>query len=91
LPIIKAEQVNVLNTFRMPNPNSPFSETYNLGWRNHPNFSWKTTQGQGYNGSPSFQGPLPNNQFHKGNQFNASAPLNVPPNQRKLFLEDMHQ
>jgi len=21
--------------------NNPFSNTYNLGWRNHPNFSWK--------------------------------------------------
>ena len=40
LPIIKAEQANVLNTFRKPNPNNnPFSETYNPGWRNHPNLS----------------------------------------------------
>jgi len=32
LPIIKAEQANVLNTFYMPNPNNnPFSETYNPG------------------------------------------------------------
>jgi hypothetical protein len=23
----------------------PYSETYNPGWRNHPNFSWKQNQG----------------------------------------------
>ena len=32
------EQANVLNTFKKPNPN-PYSQTYNPGWRNHPNFS----------------------------------------------------
>ena len=91
LPIIKAEQANVLNTFRKPNPNNnPFSETYNPGWQIHPNLSWKSPQGQGYGGSSSFQGPSSNNQFHKGNQFNAtpSVPSYVPPNQRKPSLED---
>ena len=90
LPIIKVEQANVLNTFRKPNPNNnPFSETYNPGWRNHPNLSWKSPQGQGYSGSSSFQGPSSNNQFHKGNQFNATP--YVPPNQRKPSLEDTLQ
>ena len=68
LPIIKAEQANALNTFRKPNPtNNPFSETYNPGRQNHPNLSWKSSQGQGYSGSPSLQGPPPNNQFNKVN------------------------
>ena len=31
LPIIRAEQANVLNTFRKPNPDNPFSETYKRG------------------------------------------------------------
>ena len=31
------EQVNVLNQFRK-SFSSPYSETYNLNWRNHPNF-----------------------------------------------------
>ncbi|XP_078166211.1 uncharacterized protein LOC144560859 [Carex rostrata] len=34
------EQVNALNGFGRPQ-NDPFSNTYNPGWRNHPNFSWK--------------------------------------------------
>jgi len=34
------EQVNAFNDFRKQ-ANGPFSETYNPGWRNHPNFSWK--------------------------------------------------
>jgi len=29
LPVIKAEQANIPNAFRKPNPNNPFSETYN--------------------------------------------------------------
>ena len=32
------EQVNVVDNFKRPNPN-PYSQTYNSGWRNHPNFS----------------------------------------------------
>jgi hypothetical protein len=34
------EQANAFNDFRKQS-NGPFSETYNLGWRNHPYFSWK--------------------------------------------------
>ena len=30
------------NTF--PKQNNPYSNTYNLGWRNHPNFSWGRNQ-----------------------------------------------
>jgi hypothetical protein len=32
------EQVNAFNNFQKPS-SGPYSETYNLGWRNHPNFS----------------------------------------------------
>jgi hypothetical protein len=32
-----AEQVNVLNNNYWPQ-NNPYSNTYNPGWRNHPNF-----------------------------------------------------
>ncbi|KAL6326228.1 hypothetical protein AAG906_001623 [Vitis piasezkii] len=31
---------NVVGQFR-PNNNAPYGNTYNLSWRNHPNFSWK--------------------------------------------------
>lgn len=26
--------------------NNPYSNTYNLGWKNHPNFSWKDKKGK---------------------------------------------
>ena len=92
LPIIKAEQANLLNTFHKHNPNNnPFSEMYNSGWRNHPNLSWKSSQGQRYDGSSSFQGPSSNNQFHKGNEAPSVPPPYVPPNQRKPSLEDTLQ
>jgi hypothetical protein len=33
------EQVNAFNDYRKQS-NGPYSETYNLGWWNHPNLSW---------------------------------------------------
>jgi hypothetical protein len=38
------EQVNAFNDYRKQS-NGPYSKTYNPGWRNHPNFSWKQNQG----------------------------------------------
>jgi hypothetical protein len=37
------EQVNALNNNFRPQ-NNPYSNTYNPGWRNHPNFSWRNDQ-----------------------------------------------
>jgi hypothetical protein len=34
------EQANAANAYQRPF-NSPYSETYNPNWRNHPNFSWR--------------------------------------------------
>ena len=34
------EQVNVAHGF--PQSNNSYSNTYNHGWRNHPNFSWRS-------------------------------------------------
>ena len=39
-PEFVQEQVNAAQGFSRPG-NDPFSNTYNPGWRNHPNFSWK--------------------------------------------------
>ena len=47
-------QCNALGTYRKPY--TPYSNTYNPGWRNHPNFSWnqeshqlsQTPQPRGY-------------------------------------------
>jgi len=35
------EQAYALNSFQRPNHN-PYSHTYNFGWRNHSNFTWKS-------------------------------------------------
>jgi hypothetical protein len=41
--VFEMEQVDAFNNF--PKPSSgPYSETYNPGWRNHSNFSWKQNQ-----------------------------------------------
>ena len=34
------DQANVMNMVKK-SYSSPYSEIYNSGWRNHPNFSWK--------------------------------------------------
>lgn len=38
-----AEQANSLNNYGKQFEN-PFTKTYNPGWRNQPNFSWKNNQ-----------------------------------------------
>jgi hypothetical protein len=48
------EQVNVLNSFRRPNHN-PYSQTYNPGWRDHPNFSSKSSNNNTQTSQPPFQ------------------------------------
>jgi hypothetical protein len=45
------DQANAMNTYKKPFQ-SPYAETYNPGWRNHPNFSWRNE-----NNAPPFQGP----------------------------------
>ncbi|RVW51436.1 hypothetical protein CK203_097189 [Vitis vinifera] len=55
------EQANALGTYKQYSSNSPYSNTYNPGWRNHPNLSWMG----GNNGQFQQQG----NQF-QGNQTN---------------------
>ncbi|RVW71373.1 hypothetical protein CK203_060932 [Vitis vinifera] len=39
------DQANVVGFVKHSN-SSPFSNTFNPGWRNHPNLSWKSGQGQ---------------------------------------------
>jgi hypothetical protein len=47
------EQVHALNSFQRPNHN-PNSQTYNPGWRNHPNFSWKCDNNNAQTSQPLF-------------------------------------
>jgi hypothetical protein len=60
----QVEMVNYLSNQGNQVRNNPFANTYNPGWRNHPNFSWKNQQGGsqnqqqgGYQGGPSNQAP----------------------------------
>ncbi|KAF7842415.1 uncharacterized protein G2W53_004713 [Senna tora] len=56
------------------NANNPYSNTYNPGWRNHPNFSWSQNQGTGPSSSathPNYPHELP------------------PPVENKSSLEEM--
>ncbi|XP_040368814.1 uncharacterized protein LOC121051044 isoform X2 [Rosa chinensis] len=39
------EQVRAINSYQRPPRNDPYSTTYNPGWRNHPNFSWRDSGG----------------------------------------------
>ncbi|GAU39062.1 hypothetical protein TSUD_321320 [Trifolium subterraneum] len=46
---VGSEEAHYLANFRKSNPNNnPFSNTYNKGWRDHPNFGWggNTSQSQ---------------------------------------------
>ncbi len=61
-----------MNNFKKPNP-SPFSETYNSQWRNHPNFSWK-------NGNQAQQAQQPQAQPNAQHP-QAQKPFNYPPYQ----------
>ena len=36
-----SEQANASGTYKHYFSNSPYSNTYNPGWRNHPNLSWR--------------------------------------------------
>jgi hypothetical protein len=61
------EQVNAFKNFQKPS-SGPYSETYNPGWRNHPNFSWKQNQ-------PTInQGGAPHPQNHYPLGFSPSYP-----------------
>jgi uncharacterized coiled-coil protein SlyX len=66
---ISNEQVNA--AFSRPG-NDPYSNTYNPGWRNHPNFSWK-----GQNAENSTSGP--HNQAQSNRQpYNSSSTYRPP-------------
>ena len=44
----------MLNSFQRPNHN-PYSQTYNPGWRNNLNFSWKSDNNNAQTSQPPFQ------------------------------------
>jgi hypothetical protein len=71
------EQAHALNSFQRPNHN-PYSQTYNPGWRNHPNFSWKS----GNNNSQT--------SHHNFQNSHGYAPPYAPPPRRNLEEHCMH-
>ena len=55
LPVLKEclhDQANAINTF---NKSNPYSQTYNPGWRNHLNFSWRNNDNAQSSQAPPLQ------------------------------------
>ncbi|KAK5833771.1 hypothetical protein PVK06_017629 [Gossypium arboreum] len=52
------EQVNYMGNNNFRSHNNPYSNTYNAGWRNHPNFSWGGQGNQMPQNPQGFQQPL---------------------------------
>ncbi|XP_057513288.1 uncharacterized protein LOC130795259 [Actinidia eriantha] len=105
IPVLKesfnqGEHISV-NAMNSPNKiNSPFNNTYNPGWRSHPDFSWRENQNQNqgnFNNPPTqnqFQNQYPpqNQQGYGSTNFAPqSCPQGQPPYQaphRRSNLED---
>ncbi|KAG8490843.1 hypothetical protein CXB51_014050 [Gossypium anomalum] len=51
------EQVNYMGNNNFRSQNNPYSNTYNVGWKNHPNFSWGGQQNQRPQNPQNFQQP----------------------------------
>ncbi|KAK5811298.1 hypothetical protein PVK06_026627 [Gossypium arboreum] len=56
-PSIEKEQVQYMGNNNSRPQNNPYSNTYNAGWRNHPNFSWGSQGNQRPQHPPGFQQP----------------------------------
>ncbi|KAG8500859.1 hypothetical protein CXB51_002880 [Gossypium anomalum] len=56
-PTTEEEQVNYMGNNNFRSQNNPYSNTYNTGWRNHPNFSWGGQGNQRPQNPPGFQQP----------------------------------
>nr|GLL21212.1 uncharacterized protein LOC109178859 [Ipomoea trifida] len=81
------EEANYMgsNTGRQPPRNDPFSHTYNPGWRNHPNFSWRDQGNARPMGPPGFQ----HQQYRPFQQPPAPQQSQLPAQEKKLQLEEM--
>ncbi|KAG9450684.1 hypothetical protein H6P81_010649 [Aristolochia fimbriata] len=71
------DQANYVSNFRRSN--DPYNNTYNPGWRNHPNFSWSNNNNQ----QSSTQQPMAQTRSPPGFQRPAQEP------EQKPSLEDM--
>ncbi|XP_024187998.1 uncharacterized protein LOC112192477 [Rosa chinensis] len=87
------EQCNLLSYQTKPK-NDPYSNTYNPGWRNHPNFGWggnqNREQGQGYQRQGGgYQGASSSHFNNQGanNAYHAPRPPYQAPSQQPLPLQ----
>jgi hypothetical protein len=93
------EQVNAFNNFQKQS-SGPYSESYNPGWRNHPNFSWKQNQPTNQGGAPQAQnhypsGFLPTYQNHgcsvQPESSSYQAPVQAPVSSTQSLEETMRE
>jgi homoserine trans-succinylase len=76
------DKLNYVGQNNYPPKNNPYSNTYNAGWRNHPNFLWSNNQNV-----QNPQGQQRN--FQKGNNYQAPPQVVQPnPEPKKNDLED---
>ncbi|KAH9704471.1 hypothetical protein KPL70_011476 [Citrus sinensis] len=73
-----SDQANAIGVMRKPSNYNPYSNTYNPGWRDHPNFSW--SQGFQQNGLAAPAPPIPQNP-------QASQPSFRPYNQNQNYSQ----
>jgi hypothetical protein len=69
------EQAHALKSFQRP-IHSPYSQTYNPGWRNHPNFNWKSDNNNAQTSQPPYS--------------HGYAPPYAPPPKKILRKHCMH-
>src|SRR4051812_8466255 len=73
--VATAQQVEEINFLKQ---NNPYSNTYNPGWKNHPNFSWKEQQGNFQKQGSTQQQPPYQQQFqHHPQQFQTQGQQQV--------------
>ncbi|XXG64662.1 hypothetical protein AAC387_Pa05g2553 [Persea americana] len=78
------------NTF--PKQNNPYSNTYNPGWKNHPNFSWGSNQNNQNNqgNQQQYQGQQRNYQ-HPQNNFSQNSAQKPPEDEFKSLVTQFIQ
>ncbi|PON42471.1 hypothetical protein TorRG33x02_335760, partial [Trema orientale] len=79
------EQCNTFGTFRKPF--SPYSDTYNPGWRNHPNFSWKSDPNQPTSSNNNWSTEAQPPRSHHTPQYDAQQNRNPLEETLQAFME----
>ncbi|GKV10508.1 hypothetical protein SLEP1_g21858 [Rubroshorea leprosula] len=79
------EQCNALGMGR--EPFSPYSETYNPSWRNHPNFSWKANQNHPTSSNSTWNSEAQPPRSYPTPQYNTRLDRNPLKETLKAFME----